>query len=336
MPKGIKNSYEECKKLYRDILFGFSEKRLKPSKRKIYIKHLNELDSGETGKKYDDYFFIAQEKGLKSESQALKFAIEEDLWTQEKEEEIEKTKERLKTLNLTKNKLIIKRQVDPLLKDIKILDDQVYLLDHERSENIGYTAEVFASKKVNEFTIQQSFFKNKKLTEAFYSEEEFDLLEQGEVSECLGLLAEMYSDFSNDQMKLIAICPFFMNTFYLCGESSADFFGKPIVDLTNFQTSLLSSGRYYKNLISNSKSAPEDYYETPRKLSEWYHLQDKTQNMKDSLQDKGDGGGKSILGASKEELKALESEEEGVIDLGKMSDEKGGLSFEEILKLHGV
>ena len=161
-------------------------------------------------------------------------------------------------------------------------------------------------------------------------------MEQGEVSECLELLAEMYGDFSNDQMKLIAICPFFMNTFYLCGESSSDFFGRPIVELTNFQTSLLSSGRYYKNLISNSKSAPEDYYETPRKLSEWYHLQDKTQNMKDSLQDKGDGGGKSILGANKEELKALESEEEGVIDLGKLSNEKGGLSFEEILKLHGV
>ena len=67
----------------------------------------------------------------------------------------------------------------------------------------------------------------------------------------------MHEDFSSDQMKLIAICPFFINNFYLCGENSADFFRKPIVELSTFQVSLLSSGRYYKSLMNNSKPAPE-------------------------------------------------------------------------------
>ena len=185
--------------------------------------------------------------------------------------------------------------------------------------------------------IKRSFQeKNKELKDAFYSEEEFDLLEQQEVSECLSLFGQMFMDFSSDQVKLIAISPFFMNDFYLCGENSADFFRKPIIELTNFQTSLLSSGRYYKSLISNSKPAPEEYYETPRKLTEWYHLQDKTQAVKDSLESKGEAGGKSIVGANAKELKALESEDEQVIDLNAIAQEKGELSFEEILKLHGI
>lgn len=336
MPRDLKNSFRECKKLYRDIIFGFSEKRFESSKKKVYLKHPSETDSGESDKKHDDYFFLAQEKGLKSEEEALKFIIKQGLWSTEKEEELEDYKEKLKTLQLTKDKLIIKKQVDSLMEDIKPLEDKVFLINHERTEHIGLTAETFASKKVNEYTIQQSFFSDRDLTKPFFSEEEFDLLEQEEVSDCLTLYAEMYEDFSGDQMKLIAISPFFMNNFYLCGENAADFFRKPIVELTNFQTSLLSSGRYYKSLISNSKSAPEEYYETPKKLTEWYHLQDKTQAVKDSMESKGDAGGKSIVGANRKELEALESEGEGVIDLNAIAQEKGTLDFDEILKLHGI
>ena len=127
-----------------------------------------------------------------------------------------------------------------------------------------------------------------------------------------------------------------MNNFYLCGDNAADFFRKPIVELTTFQTNLLSSGRYYKSLISNSKTAPEEYYDNPLKLTEWYHLQDKTQSMKDSMESKGEAGGKTIVGADRKELKSLEDEGESVIDLGKIAQEKGGLDFDEIIKLHGI
>ena len=60
MSDELKNTFQECKKIYRDIIFGFSEKRFKSSKKKVYIKHLNEIDNGVSSKKYDDYFFIAK------------------------------------------------------------------------------------------------------------------------------------------------------------------------------------------------------------------------------------------------------------------------------------
>ena len=88
--------------------------------------------------------------------------------------------------------------------------------------------------------------------------------------------------------------------------------------------------------MNNSKPAPEEYYDSPQKLTEWYHLQDKTQALKDSMENKGDGGGKTIVGANQKELKSLESEGEEVVDLNAIAQEKGNLSFDEILKLHGI
>ena len=88
--------------------------------------------------------------------------------------------------------------------------------------------------------------------------------------------------------------------------------------------------------MSNSKSAPDEYYENPKKLTEWYHLQDKTQAIKDSMENKGEAGGKTIVGANKKELQSLETEEEGVLDLNAIAQDKGSLDFDEILKLHGI
>ena len=336
MPDELKNTYQECKKLYRDIIFGFSEKRLKSSKKKVFIKHLNEVDNGISGKKYDDYFFAAKRKGLKSEKKALEFIIEQDLWSEEREHKLEEGRERLKTLQATKGKLIIKKQMNELIKEIKPIEEEVYLLAHERAENIGLTAEIFASKKINEFVVQQSFFSDRDLSKPFYSEEDFDLLEQEDIDECMILLAEVNKDFSDDQVKLIAICPFFMNNFYLCGENIGTFFNKAIIELTNYQTSLLSSGRYFKNLISNSKTAPDDYYESPQKLSDWYNLQDKARAAKDSLGSKGESGGSTIVGASKEEISSLQNDDEKAVDLNKIAQEKGSISFEELLDIHGI
>ena len=337
MPDEPKNSFSECKKLYRDIIFGFSERRLKSSKKKVYIKHLGELDGAESSKRYDDHFFAAQEKGLKSEKEALNFIIEQDLWSRESENRLEETKERLKTLQLTKNKLIIKTQLEELDKEIKPIAEEVYLLAHERIEGIGLTAEAFASKKINEDTIQQSFFADKEFSRTFFSEEEFEFLEQEGIDECMVLFSEILKAFSDEQIKLVAICPFFMNSFYLCGESTTDFFRKPIVELTHFQTSLMSSGRYFKNLISQSKPAPEDYYETPQKLSDWYSLQDRAREARESSgSPKGEGGGSTIVGANREEMKSLQKDDEKTIDLNKLAQEKGEISFEEMLDLHGI
>jgi hypothetical protein len=336
VPKDDKNTFPYCKKLYRDIIFGYSEKRLKDSS-KIFIKHFTELEAGVSEKRYDDFLFLAESKGLKNQKDALKFVIEHGLWSQEKEDRFNSLSEQLTTLKQTKAKLIIKSQIEPLQKEIKPLEDESYLLFRERTENIGHTAEVFASKKINELCVQQACFLDESLKEPFHSEEDFDLLEQGEVNIMANLYSSMGEDFYPEQVKRIAISPFFMNTYFLCKDNVLAYFGKPILELTNFQISLMSSAKHIKNLISNSsKSAPEGYYETPDKLIEWYELQDKTRGARDSMEKKGDAGGRTIVGANKEEIESIESDGEQVLDLNKIAQERGELDFEEIIKLHGM
>ena len=42
------------------------------------------------------------------------------------------------------------------------------------------------------------------------------------------------------------------------------------------------------------------------------------------------------MGASKEEMSSLRNDDEKAIDLNKLAQEKGSISFEELLDLHGI
>ena len=115
--------------------------------------------------------------------------------------------------------------------------------------------------------------------------------------------------FGGDEIKRVAVSPFFMNTYYLCDDNHYHFFGKPILYLTNFQTALMSFAKNFKYLMSNHKPPTEDYAAHPDKIIEWYDMQSKTAMAQD-YDDKGEASGKSYFGADKEELKAIKKEDD--------------------------
>ncbi len=332
------NTFQKYKELYRDIIFGYSEYRIGVERKRVHIKHLNDLETGYSEKQYKDFLDLGQEKGLKTEEDSIKFLIEEGVWDKENEVTLQRLRKEISHLEDTKRKLLVKSQLEKIEKQIKPLTNELYSLSHQRMENIGMTAESFANKKISEITIQKCFFKDRDLSELFYSEEDFDYLDQVEVNEALSIYAEMASErFSGEELRRVAVCPFFMNTYMLCDDNPYNFFGKPILSLTNFQAALMSHGKYFKGLMSQHKSPTEDYQETPQKIIEWYELQSKTADMKQGFEDKGEAGGKSIFGASKDELKSLESEEEKAINLTEEIEKQGGkMNFDQILELHGL
>jgi hypothetical protein len=94
--------------------------------------------------------------------------------------------------------------------------------------------------------------------------------------------------------------------------------------------------KYYKQLMQNSKAVPESYQNSPEDLIQWYESQNSLRQVGSGKQG-GDGGGRSVIGANKEELKSLESEDDEVIDVSKAIEESGGeMDFDEILKMHGI
>lgn len=334
----MNDPYKKYKDLYRDLIFGFSEFRFESNKEKVFIKHLNDLETGETERNYKEHLYLAREKGLKTEEESIKFLIEESIWSEKKEKRIEELKDKLVNLEATKSKLLVKAQVSSLEKEIKPIYNELQILMHERQENIGMTAEAFANKKISESTIQSCFYKDRNLKELYFTEEEFDYLEHGEVNECLSIYTEMIAErFGGDEIKKVAACPFFMNVYVLCEDNPYNFFGRPILTLTNFQVSLMSHAKYLKSLMSNHKSPPDDYQGSPQKVIEWYELQVRSSEAKSNMETKGDGGGRSIFGATKEELSSIETDDEKTMSLNNQIEQHGGeMNFDEILKMHGL
>jgi len=334
----VNDPFKKYKDLYRDIIFGYSEYRLESNKKKVFIKHLNELENGESERKHKEFIYIAKESGLKTEEEAVDFLIEQDVWTKKKESKLKELADRLSQLNLTKSKLLVKSQVKLIQEEIEPLENEFSGLNFERQESIGMTAEVFANKKISELTLQRCMFKDRGLTEPLYTEEEFDYLEHYEVNECLSIYTEMVAEkFEGEEIKKVAVCPFFMNSYAICDDNVFNFFGKPILTLTNFQLSLMSNAKYLKNLMTSHKPPPEDFQESPSKIIEWFELQSKSSEAMKGIEDKGEAGGKSLFGASKAEMTSLETAEEKSLNLTEEIENHGGeMNFDEILKMHGM
>lgn len=331
------NPFNKYRELYRDIILGYSVEHIKSEDKRVYIKHLTDVEIGLSEREYKDHIENAVKQGLKKEKDTIDFLIEEGLWSQKNEERISVLKDRIKHLRDSKEKLIIKSQVSEIEKELKPYEDELYILNYERVDNLGITAESFANKKISESTIVDCFFKDRHLSEPYYTEEDYDYLSQSKVNEGLELYANViYKKFAGDEIKRISVSPFFMNNYYLCDDNAFNFFGKPILQLTNFQVMLVSFGKNFKSLMSNHKPAPEDYMKHPDKIIEWYEMQSKTANA-DDYGDKGEASGKSYFGANKEELKSIAKEKDGVVDLKEEVQKQGGeMNFDQILKMHGI
>jgi hypothetical protein len=143
--------------------------------------------------------------------------------------------------------------------------------------------------------------------------------------------------FQGDEIKRVAVSPFFMNAYIICDDNVYNFFGRPILTLTNFQLALMSQAKYLKNLMSNHKSPPEDFQTTPDKIIEWYELQSKSSEAMRDMENKGEGGGKSVFGATRDELSSMATNDEKSMNLSEEIEKHGGeMNFDEILKMHGM
>lgn len=331
--------FDKYQSLYRDIAFGYSrilDERGNP----LFIKHLKELEKEHSFEDYEIHIEIAESEGLQREEDVIKTLIEAELWTEKKEERIRDIEVELEGLRETSSKLIVKKQKKSINEKIATLRVELFGLSSARTEAVGLTAEGFANKKQSEETIFKAFYKDDKLQEPLHTKEDFDLLSDWEVAKLSQYYAGMIFDsFSSDNIKRVAISPFFMSLFHVTSDDIFNFFGKPVLQLTHFQVGLFTMGKYFKNIMQNCKTAPDHYQKSPEGLIEWYEMQNSLEQAKRSGDSKagGDGGGRSVVGANKEELETLEKDGEKVVDVAQAIEEHGGkMDFEEILKMHGI
>ena len=326
-----KKVLDDCRRAYKEILLSHSLARY--NKKFCYIKHFRDLDLSLFQENTDEYKIEAQEKGLETEEEKLAILCKGEHWTWEEEDEIKRLKTEIDSLKKTKSKLFIQIQVKEIEKKIKQEAQKLAEISLRRTDVIGVTAEKFAEKKSNETLIFYSLFSDRDLKDPFFSKEEYDELHQQEIYKLMDLYNESSLKFSYDKLQLIAACSFFMSSYGLCGDNPYTFFGKPVVNMSVYQTNLFSLGKHYKTILSQGKSPPEEYMDDPEKMVSWY---DGILNA-DKLESKAKNTeGRSFVGASRGEMESSMSDAKEAINLNKEVSKRGGeMTFDEILKLHG-
>jgi hypothetical protein len=117
-------------------------------------------------------------------------------------------------------------------------------------------------------------FKDSELKEPYLTQEEFDDLSFQELGELVKIYNESIQAFTEENIKKIAVNSFFLNAFLMCDNDPVKFYGKNVLDLTVYQMTLFSRGKYYKSILTEGSEPPSEYYEDDKhgmdNLVKWY------------------------------------------------------------------
>lgn len=322
----------KLKSLFFDILNGHSA--IKYRGVPIFLKHFTHFDSALVEERQEEISERAQKEGLPTEKERLEILEKEGFWTKENEIAIRDTKLYLEGMENTRKLLFKENDLKHIAAKIKEAQDKIKELQTQKAELVGLTCETFAAKKLNEYYIYISLYKNKDFSIPAFSLDEFDDFSYKELADLIGLYNKKTEEFNDKNLKKIAIAPFFLGIFNLSEQNAYHFFGKPLIYLTYFQTELFSLGRYFKGLLSQAQTTPpSDVMEDPDKLIEWCDGSKRANEILDKGQE---GGAQSIVGMSAAKMKELGLNQGGeIINLAAEAKKKGGtLNMDDFIAIH--
>ncbi len=325
----------EFRKVYADIINGYT--LVESEGQNLYIRHLNESDIGYISSKYKLFFSEAEDRGLLTLNKKLELLKEQGIWAEE-EEEYKKIKEELSRNTESKKKLLIRSQVDAISKLIEDQEKDLQSIESKRSEAIDLTCEKYADRKSNEEIVNLCLYKDSQLKEKFFSPQQYKEMDQAELYACIFLYNNSLSSFNSKFIKQLAAMPFFINSFLISNDDPMIFFGKPITELTNYQIDLFSTGKFYKSVMSSKGNPPEEAYEDPQKLVEWYDSAQAAEEIKKQTEGKE---ASTIVGADKKEVQKMIDEDPFAVDFNKEVSKKmeekdsEALEMKDIMKIHG-
>ena len=153
----------------------------------VFIKHIALKEREFFNKKYKAYLAHAISKGLPKEEDALKKAIDEELWSEKEDDDIKVSERYIETLNITKKKVFKKLQIQEIEKTLKEEKEKIAKKLAEKKQILGKTAEDYASNRASDYLIYSCFYKDRELTKLLFSEEEFEEISTKELELLLAI-----------------------------------------------------------------------------------------------------------------------------------------------------
>ena len=290
--------------LLKEIINGCSLVNIGPPiNKKAYIKHNSFSDDCAIDEYYLRFYEKALEQGVPTKDERLKQLSEDGSWSQKDDAEISKTKSFLENLVQTKKKLVIQQQKNQIQAEIEKAEKKIHLKELELAMLINQTCESYASSKQHDYLIMFSFFEDEKMSKRLFTEEEFDYMNDVEISALLTSYIDYINKFAIENIKKLALANFFTDMFYILPLKSASlFFDKKPFEMTRHESNLFQYARALRSIIEEYPNMPEAIKNDPNKIFE-YH--DRTNKGKELVDKYGNKSAMSIVGATKQDMEDM-------------------------------
>lgn len=314
------------RRVYADIINGYTLSYLQNST--FYVKHLSVFEQGLIDSQFVEFYDKAISKGILKDEEALKKAYESGAWTRLDESFFESHSTYIDNLLKTKKNLFLSSEIEHYNNQIRDAHVKLGEKRKARDEVIGFTAELYAAKKINELYIRYSYFTDKSCKEQFFTEDVYSYIDDEELSEFVRNYNRITNELVCGPIKQIAVQDFFQSAFGLCDDNIYYFYGIPVCQLTFYQTELAAFGRYFKHIF-DSAQIPEDLKNEPDKIIDWFSSSQNAKKVIDSTK-----GSVGVVGASQEDIKSTgQGSSNAFYDMVRG---KKNLNATELMKLSGV
>ena len=303
----------------------------------IYLKHFNQLDTTKILLSKKNYVTQAEKRGLPTEESSLNFIIEEEMWDEDKEKEIQKKTNFIENLRQGLTKLKLPSQRENHKELIRAEQQKLKEVSEERNALIGLTAEKYAEKRANRDFFESIAYFDKELTKPVLENVTYDNKElELEISQ---IQKDFFEKFSDGNISKAVLSNFY-NPYLPFSDDPTQIFGKCLSQMTTFQLKMCTYGKTFLSIFKNSpKEIPPNVAKDPELLMEFAESlkHDRKKNTKST---EGDGGS-VVFGGKESDLEAIKTEDETATHLNKAIEDQnnkkqGGLNMRDLMKIHGV
>lgn len=249
------------------VLDGYSEGEF--NGRPVYFKHKTLRDTARADIIYGEQYKKYKNKGVPTDEDALKLAIDIGVWSNEQENRIKFLESMIARNEETRAKMQDRNYIGNLTKTIEENKYELSTLNQARRSHMGKTAEAAARSKSNEFLIFHNSFFDRELTQSVMSWDGYDDMDNKEVDEFLTSYQKCFAPFSEENLKEAAFSIDFLDR-ASNSENLSALYGKPAVELTNYQIALFKLASYYSSILKNYENIPVDALQSAKDMDAWF------------------------------------------------------------------
>ena len=215
------------KVIFSEILRGYTLVENKDFG-KIKIKHFNNFDSAELDIKNRYFYEKARDQGLPTREQKIEYLLKEDIWDEKKNKEILNLKTMIAGLKNSKSKVFLQAHIDNINRQLEENQLKLAHLEIQKEELIGFCAENYAQRRINEHYMQKAILKDN--GEFLLSNEDFEDLQQDQLMGLISTYNKNTRKFESPNLKKTGKAGIFAGSLELVKEGNISLKQKELFD----------------------------------------------------------------------------------------------------------